>query len=221
MKATVEIQNLETVLTQARRLVPPEKMKKIHGKLGKKLLGVNRERIRKQKNLDGSSFTPRKKGKKKILTKILKAKTKQASVIATESGVIVKSNNPVAAKHHFGKTEKFNKSSLPKTANKNDPATDKQVKKLTKDFGLKFKDKNGNKITGLKKNQARAKELFSVKRAGLVIRELAKKEGKPVKNNWTVKLPKRDVLGIRKSDVKLLEIEAKELIIKNSPLGKK
>jgi hypothetical protein len=92
-------------------LVPADKKKWIWRAMARKMLALNRARIRKQENVSGSSFTPRADGgNKKMLNKILKGDPfnkgrSQTQVKMTEYGVALIHPWSVAAEHHFGATK--------------------------------------------------------------------------------------------------------------------
>lgn len=106
-------------------LMDTKQKKHISYSLGRKIKQLNRQRIRQQKNTDGSSFAPRKprvlfvngkkkkvKNKKKLLTKMLAEKTPKGKKTTQTytwdytngTGVRVKSKVPFAAVHQYGKT---------------------------------------------------------------------------------------------------------------------
>jgi len=204
----VDLRGIERVLKKAAELVPENKMKWIHGDLGRKLLSLERTRIKDQQNLDGSKYDPRADGgKKKMLSKALKGGSdKRFNMLTTAKSVLIIIKDKILVKHHYGLEETVNASDLPdnKTSRKQ-PATRQQAKRL--------------KELGFKGSQKYLMSRFNQGTAGSIIRREEEKRGISRKHQWIVKTPDRSILGIAKSYPPILINLAKQRILKHINFG--
>lgn len=101
---------------QLKYLIPEKKKRWIWVAMARKVLTLNRKRIRKQKNLDGTNYAPRANpdDKTKMLLRILgagkkgddgKIRGRQTGFRFADNGIMIQAHNPVAAKQHYGLTE--------------------------------------------------------------------------------------------------------------------
>jgi hypothetical protein len=101
---------------QLKYLIPEQKKRWFWIAMARKALTLNRKRIRKQQNLDGSNYAPRADPdeKTKMLLRILgagkkgddgKIRGRQTGFRFAGDGILIRAHNPVAAKQHYGLTE--------------------------------------------------------------------------------------------------------------------
>lgn len=206
-------------------MLPANKRKKINAKLGREVIKQSRARIRQQRTLDGSQFSPRANGhKKKLLRKLMKGK--KVKVWAGPNGARIGWQNTLTGKiaraQQEGFSEKFNASKVARLESKNeDPegsATPAQAKKLIK---LGYRRRVGTYKTGPNKGKARKKVVsqkwimdnLDAGYAGILIRTMADDE---IKKTWNVDVPARPFFGLTKSERKMLGNQIVENVINDA-----
>ena len=213
-------------------LVKGKDKKKVWGEMTKFALKLERERIKEQKNLDGSAFAPKrlKNGKKgpgsrAMLRKMLseargkrKGGTKKRPQVKrtwNESGGEIRTLNPLAVKHHKGKKETvkawtredFKRQEKKRAAEPlsnrtkqerirrgdDDPCTKEQARALRGLFkGTKLKI-DGQRVS---KTIGNIQKAYTASRAGAIIGQLRRDQGKPPKRQWSIETAPRSVLGL-------------------------
>lgn len=204
--------------------LPPKLRVRLLTRVSKRIRALSNQRVRKQKNIDGTPYEPRKattKQRRKMLSGLIKGKyldvlkaTPDQATLGWHNGLM----GWIAAEHHHGRTRRYTAAQARK-ANPipyQDPCTDEQAKRLRR-LGFKVrlpgKTKRG-KGRWMKPSAGWIKEKISFGQAGLLIREL--KGETPGPSSWEIKLPKRDFLGADETDVvRLIKIVLEQIL--NSP----
>lgn len=195
--------------------LPANKRKKINTMLGREVVKQSRERIKKQRTLNGSSFAARANGKKKkLLKKMMRAKNVKVWAGPNKAKVGWKNTltGKVARANQEGFTETFNSSKQlrqevkSKEPDSDDNATRLQAKTLVK---LGYKRKVGTYKSGKQKGKSRTKRVsqawimanMTMGYAGRLIRIL---ENSEAKKSWNVVIPARPFFGLNKAEIKQL-----------------
>lgn len=179
--------------------LPPRLRRRLLNNVTKRVRSLSRQRIREQKNLDGSPFAPRKgtsKGKKKMeagLGKLLDVTRLSAN--EAELGWRNALTRWVASQQHNGVSERRTAAQM-RQWNKVPEglaATEKQAKRLRK---LGFKTRQAGKKTLTRPSVAWIQEHVNYAKAGLLIRILDDEQGETSgAQSWDITLPKRQFLG--------------------------
>ncbi|MBB6158511.1 phage virion morphogenesis protein [Pseudomonas sp. JAI115] len=179
--------------------LPAAKRRRLLNTAAKRLRTVNRKRIRAQRNVDGTSYAPRRgRGKRKLLTGL--GKSLQVTRVGPDAAVLGwKSSglSRIAGEHQAGQSQTMSAARmrrLGKAADYSAPATKQQARALLKagyriKAGKRWKRPTlGWIVEHLKNGQA-----------GLVLAQL---EGKTKKTSWKIALPARSVLGATAGEVR-------------------
>lgn len=213
---TVKGSGAEKLLRQIKVLeLPPSRQRQLNRRLGREVIRVSRQRIRQQRQIDGSAFTGRRNGrKKKMLSKLMKSN--QVKVWAGSKGAKVSWKNSLTGKiaraHQEGFKEPYSASRIKREERKlgepspDGTATAAQAKALV-DLG--YKRVVGKYKSGKKKGESRKKrvsqkwirENMSAGQAGIIIRLL--REDAP-KQFWNVEVPAREFFGLSKKEIQEL-----------------
>ncbi|MEB0090064.1 phage virion morphogenesis protein [Pseudomonas sp. CCI4.2] len=169
----------------------------------KRLRTSNRQRIRAQRNLDGTAYAPRNGGSKRKLLSGL-GKNLQVVSVSSESAVLgwkSRVTSRIADEHQAGKTETMTPARLRRQNKAPDyaaPATREQAKGLLKAGYQVRSGKNGKR----RKRPALGWIVEHLKsgQAGLILAQLQGKT--PKRHSWNVVLPARAVLGASAQDVR-------------------
>lgn len=226
LELEASLDDFDVLLARMWAVVPAHKKIWIWRSMVRLTLKLNRQRVREQKNLDGSAYEKRSDGTaRRMFPRILRAS--QLKVFVEGEGFIIEQPNKVAWRHHFGHTrteeakthEELYKQTLEikntvyhkdrqrrKEAGEQDPApgkpcSKKQARALKRQLGFK---------KSLKWLQA----TFTTEQAGYLIRKDRVMKGQPPKSRWQVRLPARQLLGMSRSDVESLKTELSQLIEK-------
>jgi len=229
----IELEGIDRLLGSYRALVPQEKKRIVWSMMIRRALQLNRARIKAQENLDGSKFAERKNGgKTKMLRGLLReGKKPQIRKRNLETGGILETTNPIAARHHFGfaqivqawtreealayiKNDK-KKNLIHGQGGDKSPCTKLQARTLISDLGFKQLVLDGKKVKASIKNLQRA---FTQSQAGMLIKKDRVLNKKPLRTRWEVKVAARHVLGLGETDKTLLTAYFAELIAKFSRL---
>jgi len=201
--------------------LPPKLRRRLLNNVGKRVRTMSRQRIRQQRNLDGSPFEPRKgdgKGKKKMeagLGKLLQITRVNAEVaeLGWKNGL----TRWIAAQQHHGNSERRTAAQMRRwnTVRPGQGATEKQAKRLRR---LGFRVRQAGKRSLTRPSVAWILEHVQYQQAGLLIRILtdgnAESSGT---QSWEITLPKRQFLGVDSDrDTRLLVNQVLEQIL-NSP----
>lgn len=234
---TSAINAIEDLLYMMKHLVPRNKKRALFTQLGRRAIGLNRARIRRQENLDGSQFKGRADGsKKKMLTRMLRKK--RVTVKSTEEGAVVTAHHPFAKAHHEGKSltvkamtaeqlkrrdEGFQKwrdssdSIRRYDLGSDSPASKRQAQQLIDEIKFKSVSIDGKRR---KANINNIQKAFTRGQAGHILNKERKRGGRASKTSWKVHLPVRHILGVSAEDIVALRYELRRLIVKYSYLAK-
>ncbi len=153
MQLDIELVGLEDLLRQMKDLLPDQEMKKILRKLANRAVTLNRQRIRKQENLDGSKFQKKADGSNdKMLENVFRQKKRKQFKVSVNQGndtAKVTMLNPVTKKIHFGESSTFklrNPGAIKDASGgiasrrfkKNDPCTAEQARLLRSQMGFAY-----------------------------------------------------------------------------------
>jgi len=202
----IDIIDLEKESAMMEQIVPPNRWKWIYRDVIRYALSLNRQRVRRQENLDGTSYAARKSGKKKkMLLKTLRPKW--VKVYYDEKSGSLEITNPVAIAHHEGRDEpieqwigKQKKQNAKLGRTLKDPCTKEQAKEL------QFIIKKRRSVKYLH-------DRFTIGQAGAIIRKHRERVSARAK---VIKLESREILGFTKQDIKLISARTRELILKHS-----
>lgn len=201
--------------------LPPKLRRRLLNDVAKRVRTMSRKRIREQKNLDGSSFAPRKtpgKGKKKMeagLGKLLyvTSATPDQAVLGWRNGL----TRWIAAQQHHGKSERRTAAQMKRWNNvhPNLAATDKQAKRLRR---LGFRVRQAGKKSLIRPSVGWIQQHVQYNQAGLLIRILKGEKAEAAgAQSWEITLPKRQFLGVNtERDTALLVNHVLQQIL-NSP----
>ena len=179
--------------------LPPQLRRRLLNNVTKRVRSMSRQRIRDQKNLDGSAFAPRKgssKGKKKMeaglgkLLEVTRVSSDEAELgwrNALTRWVASQQHNGVSERRTAAQMRQWNK--VPEGL----AATEKQAKRLRK---LGFKTRQAGKKTLTRPSVAWIQEHVNYAKAGLLIRILDDEQAETSgAQSWDITLPKRQFLG--------------------------
>lgn len=199
----------------------PQLRRRLLNNVSKRVRTMSRQRIREQKNLDGSPFAPRKnpdKAKKKMeagLGKLLQVTRVNAdeAVLGWRNGL----TRWIAAQQHHGLSERRTAAQM-RRWNKVRPgqgATEKQAKRLRR---LGFRVRQAGKKGLVRPSTAWIVEHVQYQQAGLLIRILQNDKAESSgAQSWEITLPKRQFLGANHDrDTRLLVNQVLHQIL-NSP----
>ncbi|MEX5732992.1 phage virion morphogenesis protein [Providencia hangzhouensis] len=147
---------------------------------------------KKQENPDGTPWTPRKKGKQKMLRKlptllaIKEIPERQAVKIYLRGGRVA---NLIGLRHDQGETTTKKASDFRRDSNQR--TKEVTAKQATELFKLGYQVWNGRRYVRAKKKAI--PNLLNRAQAGLIIRKL---KGEPSKQEWTIEIPSRVFLGL-------------------------
>ncbi|MHB0817711.1 phage virion morphogenesis protein [Stutzerimonas stutzeri] len=201
--------------------LPPNLRRRLLNNVTKRVRTMSRQRIRQQKNLDGSPFAPRKsqgKGKKKMeagLGKLLFVTklTPDEAVLGWRNGL----TRWIAAQQHEGNSERRTAAQMRRwnTVRPGQGATEKQAKRLRR---LGFRVRQAGKKSLTRPSVAWILEHVQYQQAGLLIRILTDGNAETSgAQSWEITLPKRQFLGVDTDrDTRLLVNQVLEQIL-NSP----
>ena len=201
--------------------LPPQLRRRLLNNVSKRVRSMSRQRIREQRNVDGSAFAPRKgsaKGKKKMeagLGKLLMVT--RVSADEAELGWRNALTRWVASQQHNGVSERRTAAQMRKW-NKVPAglaATEKQAKRLRR-LGFKVRQEGKKSLT--RPSVAWIQEHVNYAKAGLLIRILDNEQTESTgAQSWDITLPKRQFLGVgTERDTSLLVNQVLQQIL-NSP----
>ncbi|MNJ19131.1 Phage virion morphogenesis family protein [compost metagenome] len=201
--------------------LPPQLRRRLLNNVMKRVRTMSRQRIRDQKNLDGSPFEARKgdgKGKKKMEAGL--GKLLQVTSVSPDEAVLGWRNGLtswVAAQQHNGVSERRTAQQMKRWSRVPEgvACTDKQAKRLRL-LGFRVRQADKRKLS--KPSKAWIMEHVNYAQAGLLIRILSdeRAEGSGAQS-WEITLPKRQFLGAStQRDTSLLLNQVLQQII-NSP----
>lgn len=179
--------------------LPPQLRRRLLNNVTKRVRSMSRQRIRDQKNLDGSPFAPRKgptKGKKKMeaglgkLLEVTRVSSEEAELgwrNALTRWVATQQHNGVSERRTAAQMRQWNK--VPEGL----AATEKQAKRLRR---LGFKTRQAGKKTLTRPSVAWIQQHVNYAKAGLLIRILDDEQTESSgAQSWEITLPKRQFLG--------------------------
>ncbi len=180
--------------------LPAKKRQRLLWRVAKNgIIAAAKRHQRNQTAPDGTPWTPRKRGKGKMLKglpKLLAVRDMpeiQGVRIYLRGGNYRNGNKPIAAGlvgavQQDGAHIQMKASSAPRKPQANKPALPRQAKRLR---ALGYKERKGKRW--VKASSKRIMETLSMAQAGLLIRKL---KGTPSKSTWTIDLPGRVFLGV-------------------------
>ncbi len=192
-------------LRRMKRVVPRRYWRWIWRDLTRYTLSLQRKRVRAQTNPDGTPFEKRRKGKRKMLAKTLKAASHALVMRYDEDGGSLTISNKVTLKHHFGHTEKIKPWTAEQIAKyrgvrSDSPCTKEQAQKLRGIFKKRMSLKT-------------IREKYNASRAGAIIRR--DEDSRAVaRSEIVIQLPERRVLGFGRGDVRLIVDKLEALMIR-------
>lgn len=216
VRGMLEAENLLALLD-----LPLAKRKRLLNNVSKRVRTLSRQRIRNQKNVDGTPFAPRKdstKGKKKMeagLGKLLEVT--RLSGDEAELGWRNALTRWVASQQHNGVSERRTAAQM-RQWNKVPPgtaATQKQAKRLRQ---LGFKVRLPGKKAPTRASVAWIQEHLNYAKAGLLIRILdTERQATSGAQSWEISLPARQFLGASSSETsELVNLVLRQIL--NSPV---
>lgn len=141
----VDLVGANKLFNKLDRLLPPAEVRKLLKKVVRRIVTKNKQRIKKQENLDGSKFEPRKSGNGMMLENVFRqAKRKQYKVTATDRKATVEMLNPVTRRIHFGEDNILTLKSPSEiksargTFDLSGPCTDEQARLLRSQIGFPY-----------------------------------------------------------------------------------
>ncbi|MCG3724705.1 virion morphogenesis protein [Vibrio cincinnatiensis] len=158
-----------------------------------------RRRIRQQKDINGGKLKQRKSGKQKVLRRMAKGLTPyvrngKTLNLTWQSKLTAK----IAARHHFGQSQKMTKGQMQKRwgkPNYDAPCTKGQARRL-RELGYTVSRKGGK---GQKKpSLTQLMATISHGQAGQIIREMT---NQPTIASWDIPLVERKILGSKQTEV--------------------
>ncbi|NWD54269.1 phage virion morphogenesis protein [Pseudomonas veronii] len=180
--------------------LPPQMRRRLLNNVTKRVRSMSRQRVREQRNLDGSPFEARKgsaKGKKKMEAGL--AKLMQVTRVNADEAELGWRNaltRWVAAQQHHGISERRTAAQM-RRWNKTSPglaATEKQAKRLRR---LGFRVRQAGKKSLTRPSVAWIQEHVNYAKAGLLIRILNdEKTESSGAQSWEITLPKRQFIGV-------------------------
>lgn len=200
--------------------IPPKLRRRLLNNVAKRVRSLSRQRVRKQEDIDGSAFAPRKtkvKGKKKMesgLAKLLEVTNLSAdqAVLGWRNGL----TRWIAAQQHNGSTERRTAAQMRRWSSvpSGIAASEKQAKRLRR---LGFKARTEGKRGLSRPSIAWIQGHISYAQAGLIIRILTdgNTESSGAKS-WDITVPKRAFLGASEQETRLLVSQVLNQIL-NSP----
>lgn len=211
MSVKINVKGNGTLRQQLRAVtLKPSQKKQLYFRLAREVIKESAARTRAQKEIDGSQFTPRKNGRRKVLRKILR----NARVVkATPRGAVAGWKNSltgrIASAQQHGITESHNATSAARAAKKRGepdysaPATKQQARALIEEG---YKRYSGKFASGKKAGQSKGKrvstkwitENLTVGQAGLILRIMRDK--KP-KQSWQTVTPARPFFGVNRQQI--------------------
>ncbi|MBV4459428.1 phage virion morphogenesis protein [Pseudomonas sp. COR58] len=179
--------------------LPPQLRRRLLNQVTKRVRTMSRQRVREQRNLDGSPFAPRKgdgKGKKKMEAGLAKLMVvTRLTADEAELGWKNALTRWVAAQQHNGVSERRTAAQM-RRWNKAPPglaATDKQAKRLRR---LGFRVRQAGKKALARPSVAWIQEHVNYAQAGLLIRILDDQRNESSgAQSWEITLPKRQFIG--------------------------
>lgn len=186
--------------------VKPQHKKTILNRTARKARALNRQRLRDQRNLDGSSFAPRKSGAKtKMLRRVLRGsgdRNRNVQIESSDIRALITVPNPVARKHHFGESETVQaitshedllkyQAKYKKGVRSDSDTSTIRTQKPSKDQIRALREEVGFKIAVWRRN-----ENFSAATAGFILRSHRARHGQSPKQSWEIKYEERHVLGL-------------------------
>lgn len=225
----VSAKGIEAVNQQLSAINSPITRKKAIRAIARQIRKNSIKRMVRQTNVDGSAFKEHARGRKRKMLKKLSRLSKviEASEKRGEIGWHNSFHSNIAAKHHFGFTQKMTKAALAK-------ADEAKEKKKKKKKGDKAKEKSEDEFVGASRRQAKAliEVGYKVKkangrgyttpsikwitqnmhtgRAGPILRAL--RGG--AKSEWDTVLPPRQFLGLNQNEIPALLAIIKDVVIK-------
>lgn len=216
VRGMLEAENLLALLD-----LPLAKRKRLLNNVSKRVRTLSRQRIRNQKNVDGTPFAPRKdsaKGKKKMeagLGKLLEVTRLNGD--EAELGWRNALTRWVASQQHNGVSERRTAAQM-RQWNKvpaGTAATQKQAKRLRQ---LGFKVRLPGKKAASRPSAAWIQEHLNYAKAGLLIRILdTERTATSGAQSWEISLPARQFLGASSSETsELVNLVLRQIL--NSPV---
>lgn len=202
----------------------PKLRRRLLTRVGKRIRTMSARRVRAQKKLDGSPFSPRKtstKRRRKMLSGLIKSKYLDVVKASPDQATVGWKNNLmgyIAAEHQAGKTRRFTAAQARKAnpISYDSECTTEQAKRLRR-LGFKVRkasEGKRGKARWLRPSVAWITENIKYGQAGVLIRELKSESAGPT--SWDIKLPKRDFLGADQSDIaRLIKVVFDQIL--NSP----
>lgn len=208
---TSRIDGDERLFRQLQALsLPNNRKRQFNSKLAREVMRQSKARIRQQRDVKGNRFSPRKRGRKKMLTRLMR----RASIVRSNSdGASIGWRNnqvgKVARAQQDGHSETMTAEKMKRRRGEPDydaPATKEQAKALVESG---YKRVTGKYRSGKKSGQTKTKrvsqkwitENMTIGHAGLVLRII---RGQDSKKTWQISNPARQFLGADGEDVRVL-----------------
>ena len=179
--------------------LPAAKRRRLLNTAAKRLRTTNRKRIRGQRNVDGTSYAPRRgKGKRQLLAGL--GKKLQVTRVNSDAAVLGWKSaglSRIAGEHQDGKTETITPARLRRLGKKTDynaPASRQQGRALLK---AGYQVRSGKRLK--RPSLGWIVEHLKNGQAGVLLAEL---EGQTKKASWKIALPARAVLGATAGEVR-------------------
>ena len=212
----VDIKGDLTLRQQLKLLrLPKAKRRRFNKKLIRETVKFTRKRMRQQKGLDNQAWEKRKKGRAKMLRKIMRAKHLRVTA-NDKTGLVTWANKGiggVARRHQEGVTQMFTAQEAAKEEaieegrssaeadSQNAPATNRQAKELLEEGFRIYAGKRNGRVRTRRVSKRWIKQNMTRGRAGLILSIL--RDG-PRKKSWEIRIPKRTFLGITKQEKRQL-----------------
>lgn len=172
--------------------LPAAKRRRVLRHASNRLATQNRKRIRSQRNLDGTSFAPRKGGGKRKMLRGLSKDLKRLRATAKEAVLGWRSRpvSRIASEHQAGRLQTMSAARMRRLGNTADytaGASRKQAKAL---LAAGYQIRLGKRWR--RPTQGWVMEHLKSGQAGLILSRL---EGVTKQQSWNIQLPARDALG--------------------------
>ncbi|WP_445399944.1 phage virion morphogenesis protein [Zobellella sp. An-6] len=204
--------DLKGVLSVADRLklamLPPARRRRLLDKVMRQAVKDTRQALKMQSAPDGTPWPKRKKGRKKMLSRLGKGLNSHATPDVGTAGWKNKMAGQTAFKHQYGLPELYTKAKARKRSSKakeavdqSGPATRHQARLLRQ---LGYSITEGKRVKRLRKpGIAWIQKNMSFEQAGQTLKMLIaeRRNQQPGKTSWEIKVPARPFMEINKQAV--------------------
>lgn len=192
----------------------PVQRKRMHRRMGRQVIKHSRQRIRQQKDLQGQPWAGRKRGKRKMLTKLMRGQN--VKVYAnSDTGKVTWTNSQmgkIARRHQEGIPEIMTARMAAKrngTPDYEGDCTEDQAKALVKAGFRIYAGKRRGKVKTRRASKRWILQNMTLGQAGMVLRLLLDRKRT---SSWEVPVEKRSFLGVTPRERReIAETELKRL----------